>query len=139
MFKAIKKVLSKIKDIAIKSLNVFYDFVEEVEEEMVAVEEVRLEEKKLYFDMAKFVMNWLRSGARYVLENVSNDTKTVLKNVSNDTKTVLKNVSNCTKSALNGIKSVLKDDQNTIVAGAVSMGVTVTLFSLVALRRLIKT
>ena len=128
MFKAIKKVLSKIKDIAIKSLNVFYDFVEEVEEEMVAVEEVRLEEKKLYFDMAKFVMNWLRSGARYVLENVSNDTKTVLKNVSN-----------CTKSALNGIKSVLKDDQNTIVAGAVSMGVTVTLFSLVALRRLIKT
>ena len=126
MFKAIKKVLSKIKDIAIKSLNVFYDFVEEVEEEMVAVEEVRLEEKKLYFDMAKFVMNWLSSGTRYVLESVSNGTKTVLKSVSN-----------CVKSVLNGTESALKDDQNTIIVGAISMGVTVTMFSIVALRKLI--
>lgn len=100
MFKAIKKVLSKIKDVAIKSLNVFYDFVEEVEE-------VRLEEKKLYFDMAKFVMNWLSSGARYVLESVSN-----------------------------GTKSVLKDDQNTMTVGAISMGVAITMFSLIALRKL---
>ena len=121
MFKAIKKVLSKIKDVAIKSLNVFYDFVEGVEEEMVAVEEVRLEEKKLYFDMAKFVMNWLSSGARYVLESVSNGTKTLLKSVSNGTKTVL------------------KDDQNTMTVGIISMGMAVTMFSLVALRRLIKT
>ena len=110
MFKAIKKVLSKIKDIAIKSLNVFYDFVEEVEEEMVAVEEVRLEEKKLYFDMAKFVMNWLSSGARYVL-----------------------------KSASNGTKSVLKDDENTMIVGVISTGVAVTMFSIIALRKLIKT
>ena len=128
MFKAIKKVLSKIKDIAIKSLSVFYDFVEEVEEEMVAVEEVRLEEKKLYFDMAKFVMNWLSSGARYVLESVSNGTKTVLESVSN-----------CAKSVLNGTESALKDDQNTIIVGAISMGVAFTMFSIVALRKLIGT
>ena len=121
MFKAIKKVLSKIKDIAIKSLNVFYDFVEEVEEEMVAVEEVRLEEKKLYFDMAKFVMNWLSSGARYVLKSASNGTKSVL------------------KSASNGTKSVLKDDENTMIVGVISTGVAVTMFSIIALRKLIKT
>ena len=132
MFKAIKKVLSKIKDIAIKSLNVFYDFVEEVEEEMVAVEEVRLEEKKLYFDMAKFVMNWLSSGARYVLKSASNGTKSVLKSASNGTKSVL-------KSASNGTKSVLKDDENTMIVGVISTGVAVTMFSIIALRKLIKT
>lgn len=104
MFKAIKKVLSKIKDIAIKSLNVFYDFVEEVEEEIVAVEEVRLEEKKLYLDMTKFVMNWLSSGARYVLETVSNATKAVLETVSNATKAV----SNEVKMISNNNKSVAK-------------------------------
>ena len=143
MFKAIKKVLSKIKDIAIKSLNVFYDFVEEVEHDMVAVEEVRLEEKKLYADMAKFVMDWLSSGARYVLESAANCAKTLLKSVSNGTKTVLKSVSNGTKTVLksvsNGTKTVLKDDQNTMTVGVISMGVAVTMFSLVALRRLIKT
>ncbi len=132
MFKAIKKVLSKIKDIAIKSLNVFYDFVEEVEEEMVAVEEVRLEEKKLYFDMVKFVMNWLSSGARYVLESASNGAKSVLKSASNGTKSVLKSTSN-------SAKSVLKDDENTMIVGVISTGVAVTMFSIIALRKLIKT
>ena len=95
---------------------------------MVAVEEVRLEEKKLYFDMAKFVMNWLSSGARYVLESVSNGTKTVLESVSN-----------CAISVLNGTESALKDDQNTIIVGAISMGVAFTMFSIVALRKLIGT
>lgn len=128
MFKAIKKLLSKIKDVAIKSLSVFYDFVEEVEEEMVAVEkarleemvaleEVRLEEKKLYLDMAKFVMNWLTSCTRYVLESVSN----------------------CAKSVFKVTGSVLKDDQNTMVMGAI--GAAVAMFSLtrLTLRKLIKT